>query len=216
MFSTKALGGTLAVIGAVAATATLFGPAERMAGVDLGATGAVAFMLTLAGAIWLFAVRGHEIFPEEMSIVERRAWTGLVFLVVALAIFVREVQMLAVEARVPESIDDFFGRRFVERYVTICLAWAVLAHLIGRGERGIERDERDLRLRHRAARAGDLALSLAVVASIAALATIPRELLDWWLSPIVLANMLIGLMIAKIFVEHLVLALSYRSSSSAG
>jgi hypothetical protein len=35
--------------------------------------------------------------------------------------------------------------------------------------------------------------------------------LTWWLSPIVLANVLIGLLIAKTLVEHLALTLQYRA-----
>ena len=75
----------------------------------------------------------------------------------------------------------------------------------------MEADERDLRLRHRADRAGDWALTLIVINGIIVLASVPRELLSWWLAPIVLANVLIGLLIAKSLVEHVVLTLSYRS-----
>lgn len=211
--SAKKIGWVLLAIGALSAAAALFGSAERLAGVDLGATGAAVFMFTLGGAIWLFAARGSEVFPEETSVAERRVWVGLVFLVVILAVFARELQMLAGHARIPEGITDFFGRRFIERYVMLGIAWAVLSHLIGRGERGIEADERDLRLRHRADRAGDWALSLTVVNAIAVLALVPTQLLSWWLTPVVLANVLIGLLIAKSLVEHLALAYSYRASS---
>ncbi len=93
----------------------------------------------------------------------------------------------------------------------LAIAWGVLAHLIGRRDGGIETDERDLQLRHRADRAGDWAFTLIVIGGIVVLASVPRELLGWWLAPIVLANVLIGLLITKSLVEHVVLAFSYRA-----
>ncbi len=201
----------LLVLGSASAFAALFGPAQAWGGVDLGATGASVFMLSLLAAIALFAVRGDQVFPEHMSIAERRAWVGLVFTAIILVTFARELYVLSRHAAVPEGVNDLFARRFIERYVVVAIVWAVISHLIGRREGGPESDERDLRLRHRADRAGDWALTLIVINAIIVLASAPRELLGWWLAPIVLANVLIGLLITKSLVEHVVLALSYRS-----
>lgn len=199
-------------IGVLAAIAALFGPAGPWGGVDIGATGGAVFMFTLGGAIWLFASAGEQVFPEHMSIAERRAWVGLVFLSIVLAAFAREMWVLSGRADIPEHIDDLFARRFIERYLLIAIVWGVITHLIGRRVGGLEADERDLRLRHRADRAGDWALTLIVIAGIAMLASVPRALLSWWLAPIVLANVLAGMLIAKSLVEHVVLAHAYRSS----
>lgn len=201
----------LLIVGAVAAIASLFGPARPWGGVDIGAIGASMFVLTLIAAIWLFAVRGDRVFPEHTSLSERRAWVGLVFLAIILLAFAREIYGLSGSAVIPERIDDLFARRFLERYVLLAIVWGVISYLIGRRDGGVEADERDLRMRHRADRAGDLALSLIVISGIVVLASVPRELLSWWLAPIVLANVLLGLLIAKSLVEHVVLALSYRS-----
>lgn len=190
--------------------AALFGPASPWRGVDIGSVGASVFVLNLGAAIWLFAARGERVFPEDMSIAERRAWVGLVFLTFILVDFTRELLVLQDNAVVPEGPLDLFMRRFVHRCVFLLGAWGVISNLIGRQERGVLADERDLRLRHRADRAGDWALSLIVVNAIIVLAFVPREFLDWWLAPIVLANVLIGLLIAKSLVEHAVLTLSYR------
>jgi hypothetical protein len=198
-------------VGGVAAFAALFAPAEAWGGVDLGATGASVFMLSLIAAIVLFATRGDQVFPDHMSIAERRAWVGTVFIAILLIAFARELYLLSHHAVVREGINDLFARRFLERYVVAAVVWGVISHLIGRGEGGVEADERDLRLRHRADRAGDWALTLIVINGIIVLASVPRELLSWWLAPIVLANVLIGLLIAKSLVEHVVLTLSYRS-----
>jgi hypothetical protein len=83
--------------------------------------------------------------------------------------------------------------------------------LISRAAGGIEADERDLRVRHRADRVGDWAFTLIVIAGIAVLASIPASSLEWWLAPIVLANVLVGLLIVKSFVEHVALAYTYRA-----
>ena len=68
-----------------------------------------------------------------------------------------------------------------------------------------------LRLRHRADRAGDWAFTLIVITGICVLALIQAPLHAWWLSPMVLANLLIGLLIAKSLVEHVALAFAYRA-----
>src|SRR5689334_8198799 len=88
----------LLAIGILSAIATLFGPGEPVGGVDLGATGATVFMLTLAGAIWLVAAHGDSIFPDHTSLSERRAWVALVFLALILAAFVKEIITLSMHA----------------------------------------------------------------------------------------------------------------------
>lgn len=201
----------LVAAGLLAGGLALFGPGERWGGVDLGATGANAFVLCLVAAIWLFTTKSQDVFPEHMSLTERRAWVGLVFLVVILATFTSEMLALSGHAVIPESIHDLFAQRFIQRYVLLVIAWAVISHLIGRRAGGIEEDERDLQVRHRAGRAADLALSLIVIAAIVVLASVPRQQMSWWLAPIVLANLLIGLLIAKSLVEHVALAIAYRA-----
>ena len=80
MLSISRLAWLLLVLGLVGAVAGLFGPHERVWGVDLGATGTVVFGFTLWTGAWLFARYPDAIFPPEWSIAERRAWAGLLFL----------------------------------------------------------------------------------------------------------------------------------------
>lgn len=212
MHPAQRLAWVLVTAGVLAAAAALFGPSAPWLGMDLGAIGAGAFALCVILSIWLFATRSNEIFPEHTSIAERRAWVGLVFLAIVLASFTRGMLMLSAHGDIPEHIHDLFAHRFMERYLMLAIAWGVIAHLVGRRHGGIEADERDLRLRHRADRAGDWAFTLIAIGGIVVLASVPRELLSWWLAPIVLANVLIGLLIAKSLVEHVVLAFSYRAN----
>ena len=70
-------------------------------------------------------------------------------------------------------------------------------------------DERDLRIQHAADRAGSGLMALLIVALIAALATQP-ELLAPWLRPLIVANALIGLLIAKTLTENVYTVVRYR------
>lgn len=212
MGTAKTLAWVLFAVTALSAFAALFGPSERWQGLDLGTIGAAVFMLSMLAGIWLFASRGGEIFPEHMSVAERRAWVGLVFIAIILVSFMRQLWALSGEAEVPQYIHGLFAHQFVQRLFTLIVAWAIISHLIGRGTEGIEADERDLRLRHRAGRASDWAFTLIVIAGICVLASVPATRLTWWLAPMVLANLLIGLLIAKSLVEHVALAICYRTS----
>jgi hypothetical protein len=199
----------LLISGVLAVLAVLFAPADLW-GVDLGAVGGSLFMLTLGLAIWLFAVRGDAVFPVEMSVAERRTWLGLAFLALVLLSYARHFWAMTTLAAPPERADDLFARGFIERLMPLIIGWSVISHLIGRRAGGIEIDERDLRLGHQADRVSDWAFTLIVVACIGVLAFVPAQWLKWWLAPIVLANLLIGLLIARSLVEHLVLAFAYR------
>ena len=214
MRAAQRLAWVLLIFGSAAAAAAILGPSERWGGVDIGATGAAAFMLSLIAGIALFATRGEQVFPEYMSVSERRAWVGLAFMAVILASYFHEMWVLSGRGDLPDGIRDLFTNRFMQKLLIPIIAWSLISHLIGSRARGVESDERDLRLRHRADRAGDWAFTLIVIAGICVLALIPAPLLAWWLSPIVLANLLIGLLIAKALVEHVALAFAYRAGSA--
>jgi hypothetical protein len=200
----------LAGLAIIASIAALYGPSEPWVGIDIGAVGASIFGLALLAGVWLFASRGDQVFPEHMSIAERRAWVGLLFVSIILASYLRQLWALSGEAQVPQYIHGLFAHHFVQRLFALILAWSLISYLIGRSAGGMEADERDVRLRHRANRAGDWALTLIVIAGICVLASVPASRLAWWLAPIVLANLLIGLLVAKSLVEHVALALAYR------
>jgi hypothetical protein len=145
-----------------------------------------------------------------MAIEERRAWVGIVFLGIVLASFARELWLLEGHTVRVERLVDFFSHHFIRKLATLLIAWGIVAYLVGASARGVESDERDLRLRRRADRAGDWALTLIVIACVVVLASAARLRLDWWLQPFVLANVLIAVLIVKLFVEHVALAYSYR------
>jgi hypothetical protein len=212
MWSAQRLAKVLLWVGVLSVSAAVLGPGEPWGAVDIGATGAAIFMLTLLAGIWLFAVRAAGVFPEEMSVTERRAWVGLLFTSIILLSFARELWYLSTLGVIPTSPNDLFLRRFVERLIPLVIAWSVISHLIARAAGGMEADERDLRMQAHANRAGEWALTLIVIGCIGVLASVPAALLAWWLAPVVLANVLIGLLIAKSLAEHLALTLQYRAA----
>ena len=210
MPTARRLAWILTLIASVAAVAAVFGPAEAWGEVDLGTTGATLLVLTLGAALWLFSTRADEVFPDHMSLAERRTWVGLAFAILVVAIFARHLWAMSLQDLPPATFRDSVGRHFVQQILPLMICWAVISHLLGRQARGVETDERDLRLLDRAHRAGDSALMLIVIAGVIVLAFVPRALLAWWLAPIALAHLLIGVIIAKSFVEQVVLAFAYR------
>jgi hypothetical protein len=198
----------LVVVGVLACLAMLFGPTDRLWVVDVGATGAGVFHLILVGLVVMVAWRPHEVFPEEWSIAEIRAWVGLAFALLLLLGFGKFLATLAGLEAVPLSIRDFPARRFISLLGALLLFYVVANAMLAR-RGGVQIDERDLRMRYGADQAGDVALALAVVNGAVLLIAMPRVLLAWWLEPLILANVLIGLLIFRSFVEQAVLVVRY-------
>jgi hypothetical protein len=199
----------LIALALLACVANLFGPAERWWGVDIGATGAAVFYLCLVALLSLMALKGREIFPETWSLAERRAWVGLGFSTLIVGATGKFLWIFSQLEVVPTRPYEVPARYLVNFIIVMAIAWGVAARVLGRGAGPVEHDERDLRLRFQADRAGDWALCLAVVASVLLLSTFPASSLSWWLQPLVLANVLIAVLIAKMLVEHAALAALY-------
>jgi hypothetical protein len=210
MLSISRLAWLLLVLALVGAVAGLFGPHERVWGIDLGATGTAVFGFTLWTGAWLFARHPDAIFPAEWSITERRAWAGLLFLTLVFLNFVRFMTAIAQLDTPPVSMGELPSRHFLWNLFVLLIAWAVVADAL-RGPKTelVELDERDLRMQRLADHAGDWALTLAVIAVVLLLAFVSPERLAWWLMPLIAANMLIGLLIGRSFVEHTSLVVLY-------
>ncbi len=148
MLSISRLAWMLLVLALVGAVAGLFGPHERVWGVDLGATGTAVFGFALWTGAWLFARHPDAIFPAEWSIAERRAWAGLLFLTLVF------VELRAVHAdtrrisiRAPVAIAELPSRHFMWNLFVLLIAWAVVAKALrGPETELVELDERDLRM----------------------------------------------------------------------
>lgn len=209
MWSVRGRGQVLVVLAVVGCIGSLFGADERWLGVDLGATGASVFYLSLVGLLVLMSTRPHEVFPESWSLAERRAWVGLAITAIIVVAFGRFLWALSQMEIVPHRLHDLPAYRIMSFIIVLGIAWGVAAHVLGRGSGPVEQDERDLRLRYDADRAGDWALSLTLIGCVVLLANVSPPDIAWWLQPLVLANVLIEVMMAKLLVEHAALVAMY-------
>ena len=209
MWSPRRLWVALIGLALLACLANLFGPTERWLGVDIGATGATVFPLCLVGLLIMMALKGSVVFPDSWSLAERRAWVGTAVTSLIVGATGKFLWVLSHLDFVPTRLYEVPARNLINFIIVMGIAWGIAAHVLGRGAGPVEHDERDLRLRFQADRAGDWALSLIVVASVLLLATVSASSLAWWLQPLVLANVLIAALTAKLLVEHATLVALY-------
>ena len=204
------LAGVVVVLALVSAIAALFGPDEQWWGMDIGATGAAVFGLTLWTGALLFARYPDSIFSPDWSIAERRAWAGLIFVLLLFLNYLRFMAAIAQLDRPPMSMGELPSRHFVWNLFVLLIAWAVVAKTLrGTQTEVVEIDERDRRFQYQADRAGDWTLTLVVIACVVSLAAVPAARLTWWLVPLIAANSLIGLLIARSLVEYVFLVARY-------
>ena len=202
----------LAVLGLalLGATASLFGPQERWWGVDIGSTGAAVFGIALWTGAWLFARYPDSIFSADWSVAERRAWAGLVFVLLVFLNFLRFMTAIAQLEVTPVSLAELPSRHFLWNLLVLLIAWAVIAKTLrGTQTELVEVDERDRRFQYEADRAGDWTFTLVVIVSVVLLAALNAERLSWWLAPLIAANSLIGLLIVRSLVEYVFLVARY-------
>jgi len=210
MVSKSRLAWILLLLALAGATASLFGLGERQWGVDIGATGGAVFGFALWVGAWLFSRHPEEIFPPEWSIAERRAWAGLLFMVLVFVNFARYMASIADLDSPPASMGEIRSTHFMWNLFVLLIAWAVVVNAI-RGPKTdlVDLDERDLRMHRSADRAGDWAFTGVVIAIVMLLALLPASRLEWWLSPLIAANALVGLLIGRSLVEHACLVACY-------
>jgi hypothetical protein len=200
--------GLLAV--AALGAAGMFLGAEGWRGIDFGPVGATL----LYAALWVFVIHlakyAGEVFPEEWSLAERQAWVALVF--VALI----SLHMLNLLAALPDlgaeadRLRNSATRPLWTNLGLLIVGWIVVASMLRRqAGGGVELDERDLRIAHRASRFADGSLLLLIIGLVVALVALP-EYSRTWLRPMVAANVLISLLIARALVENACTVLRYR------
>jgi hypothetical protein len=198
------------VLALAGALASLFGPQERWWGLDVGSVGATVFGVTLWTGAALFAAFPERIFSPDWSIAERRAWAGVFFVLLIFLVYLRFMWTLGGMQPIPQTLEDLPAERFVWNLTVLLIAWAIVSATIrGRATDVIEADERDLRLRRAADHAGDWTLTALIAWCVGLLIGQPPERLTWWLSPLVAANVLVGILIVKTLIEHAYLVGKY-------
>lgn len=190
--------------------AGMFLGGEVVLGVDFGPVVAAL----LYGALWMFVVQlarhAGEVFPEPWAPAEKQAWVALVF--VALISF----HMLNLLAAFPDlGIDADQLRNSATRPLwtnvgMLIFGWIVVSSLLRKQDvDGVEHDERDLRIAHSATRFADGAMSLLIIWLVVTLVALP-EYSRTWLRPLIAANVLIALLIARTLVANIYTVMRYR------
>ena len=179
-------------------------------GIDLGPVGAAL----LYGALWILVVylakHAGEVFPEEWSLAERQSWVALVF--VALISF-HMINLLTTLPGLGDEADRLRNSATRPLWTNLGLlvfGWIVVASIVRRQVVGaVELDERDLRIAHRASRFADGSLMLLIIVLVVVLVALPEHSRTW-LRPMIAANVLIALLIARALVENVYTVLRYR------
>jgi|SRR5688572_2081573 len=211
MWTARSLWPALISLALLGALASLFGPGERWGGVDIGASGSAVFNLAVIASVILVSLRPQAAFPEHWSLAETRAWVGLVFTALICCGFVKFLYAVAALDTVPTTVAALPARHFIWLLTTLIIAWGITSGVLAyRG--GPDLDERDLRMRHQADRAGDWALTIIVIAAIVLLVRQPALQLEWWLEPLILANVLVAVLTFKGLVEHAALVAIYAAA----
>lgn len=179
-------------------------------GIDIGPVGASV----LYAALWLLVIHlsknSEEAFPADASLAERQAWVGTSFVTL---IYIHWLNFLIVLPDLGAAADEMSNpasRRFAINAGMAIFAWIVVAGVVRSGNKdAVELDERDLRVQHDASRAGSALLAVIIIGLISALTTQP-DLMSRWLRPLIVANALVGLLIAKTLTENVYTVVRYR------
>jgi hypothetical protein len=209
MASVSRLGWVVLVVAVIGATASVFGPPGRHWGVDIGATGAALFGTALWSGAWLLAKNPDRIFSPAWPIAERRAWVGLLFVILIFLNYLRFMWALSLHDA-PRTLDELPSRHFIWTVTVLLIAWAVVSKTIGGdATSAVDFDERDHRIQRAADRAGDLAFTVITIACIVLLVAVSEQRLEWWLAPLIAAQVLIGMLIVRTLSEYVYLVVSY-------
>jgi hypothetical protein len=88
--------------------------------------------------------------------------------------------------------------------------WMVMGSILRKQDSGgVQFDQRDLRIAHRASRVADGALALLVVWLVVALMALPDQSRTW-LRPLIAANVLVGVLVVRALVESICTLWGYR------
>src|SRR5688572_22084224 len=95
MASISRLAWALLALALLGATASLLGLEGRTWGAGIGSTGTAVFGFALWAGAWLLERHPDRVFSPAWPIAERRAWAGLLFVLLIFLNFVRFMWALA-------------------------------------------------------------------------------------------------------------------------
>ena len=179
-------------------------------GIDIGPVGSVV----LYAVLWLLVIHlskhSEAAFPADAPLAERQAWVAVVFVSLIWFHWLNFVIALPGLGAAADQISNSASRPLAVNLGMLIFGWIVFAGVVRSGNReAVELDERDLRIQHAAIRAGRGLMAVSIIGLIAALAIRP-EVLAPWLRPLIVANVLVGLLIAGTLTENVYIVLRYR------
>ena len=179
-------------------------------GIDFGPVGAAL----LYAALWVFVIHlskhAGAAFPEEWSLAEKQAWAALVF--TALIGF-HVLNLLAALPDLGTEADRMRNsatRPLWSNAGMLMVGWLVVSTLLRKqGAGSVALDERDLRIAHGASRFADGATTLLIIWLVVMLIALPEHSRNW-LRPLIAADVLIALLIARMLADNIYTVLRYR------
>jgi len=195
---------------AVLGAAGMFLGGEGWPAIDFGPVGAAL----LYAALWLFVVHlakyCGEVFPAEWSPAERQAWVALVFVALIGLHVLNLLDALPELGAEADQLRNSATRPLWTNVGMLVFGWIVIASILRRQDTGgVDLDERDLRIAHSASRFADGGMSLLIIGLVVALVALPEHSRTW-LRPMIAANVLIALLLARTLVENIYTVLRYR------
>ncbi len=202
MFALQRRTQILVALAALGAVGMFFGP-DGWLGIDVGAVGAAV----LYAAIWLFVIHLSRaptgIFPEQASQAERQGWVSLAFVLLIACNFLNFIVALPALGEAADRLSNPASRQFGINLGMLIVAWSVVAKIVrAQDTDGIESDERDLRIQHGAQRMAGGLMSMLILGLVALLAIFPEQAQPW-MRPLIVGNVLLGLLIAHTLAESI-------------
>jgi len=195
---------TLLLVTALALWLLLAGP-SKLLGIDTGQAG-TALLVTVAW-VSLFAIRRMP--PGELeraaSRGEWKAWSGAVFMAVAILYFLSKVHVFR-GAAIPHNPEAAaVGRNLV----LLLVAWSVLSWVVAsRRKDEVQEDERDREIARQASGWGRGAITVCVVGMAVMLAFSPADRLQW-ATHLMIANLLVFALMWGCLFEYAAAAVAY-------
>jgi hypothetical protein len=195
-------------LAALGAAGMFLGP-DGWLGIDVGHVGSAV----LYAALWLFVVQlsrhSEAVFPVDAPLAERQSWVATGFVgVIALHYlnFLFELASLGAEV---DQISNSASRPFGINLGMLVFGWIVVAGVVrSQNPDPVELDERDLRIQHAAGRVANGLMAMLMLGVVVALAIAP-QIFEAWMRPLIVANLLVGLLIAKTLTENVYTVVRY-------
>ena len=168
----------------------------------------------LYAALWMLAIHvakhSEAAFPEHVSPAERQAWVAVVFVSLIACHYLNFLAALPGLGAEADRISNPASRSFGINLGMLIFGWVVASGALrAQKSEPVELDERDLRIQHVAGRFAHGLMAMMMLGLIALLALLPDQSRTW-MRPLVVGNVLLGLLLARTLAENIHVVVRYR------